>query len=82
MEVCGDAALHFHPDNAEMLRDLMRRVLDSPDVAAVMRARGLSRPDRYRWDATAAVFAEALENLDWEKETPEMVMATNTLEKA
>jgi glycosyltransferase involved in cell wall biosynthesis len=82
IEVCGDAALHFHPDNAEMLRDLMRRVLDSPDVAAVLRARGLSRPDRYRWDATAAVFVEALENLDWDKETPEMVMATNTLEKA
>jgi glycosyltransferase involved in cell wall biosynthesis len=82
MEVCGDAALHFHPDNVEMLRDLMRRVLDNQDVAATMRARGLVRPDRYRWDATAAVFIEALENLDWDNERPEMVMATNTLEKA
>lgn len=82
MEVCGDAALHFDPDNAELLQDLMRRTLDNPDVAAAMRTRGLHRPDRYRWDATAAVFIEALENLDWDKETPEMVIATNTLEKA
>ncbi len=82
MEVCGDAALHFHPDNAEMLQDLMRRVLDNPDIAAVMRTRGRRRPDRYRWDATAAVFIEALENLAWDEETPEMVIATNTLEKA
>jgi glycosyltransferase involved in cell wall biosynthesis len=80
MEVCGDAALHFHPDNAEMLQDLMRRVLDNPDVAAVMRTRGLTRPERYRWDATAAVFIEALENLAWDKERPEFMMATNTLE--
>jgi glycosyltransferase involved in cell wall biosynthesis len=80
MEVCGDAALHFHPDNSGMLQDLMRRVLDNPDVAATMRARGHCRPDMYRWDATAAVFIEALERLDWDKERPEMIMATNTLE--
>ncbi len=80
MEVCGDAALHFHPDNSGMLQDLMRRVLDNPDVAATMRARGHCRPDMYRWDATAAVFVEALEKLDWGKERPEMIMATNTLE--
>jgi glycosyltransferase involved in cell wall biosynthesis len=80
MEVCGDAALHFHPDKAEMLQDLMRRVLDNPDVAALMRARGLKRPDIYRWDATAAVFIEALGNLDWDKERQEMLIATTTLE--
>jgi glycosyltransferase involved in cell wall biosynthesis len=81
MEVCGDAALHFHPDNAELLRDLMRRVLDNPDVAAAMRTKGIRRPDRYRWDDTAAVFLEALDNLDWDK-VPEILIATNTLEKA
>lgn len=80
MEVCGDAALHFHPDNSGMLQDLMRRVLDNPDIAATMRARGHCRPDMYRWDATAAVFLEALEKLDWDKERPELIMATNTLE--
>jgi glycosyltransferase involved in cell wall biosynthesis len=81
-EVCGDAALHFHPDNAEMLQDLMRRVLENPDIGAAMRTRGRSRPDRYRWDATASVFVEALEALDWDKKRPEMAIATNTLEKA
>lgn len=82
MEVCGDAALHFHPDNAETLRDLMRRVLDNSDVTSTMRARGLSRPDRYRWDATAARFMDALENLHWDKERPEMATVPRTLEKA
>ncbi len=80
MEVCGDAALHFHPANSGMLQDLMGRVLDNPDVAATMRARGHCRPDMYRWDATAAVFIKALEKLDWGKERPEVIMATNTLE--
>src|ERR1700722_6755863 len=82
MEVCGDAALHFHPDNAEMLQDLMRRVLDNPDITATMRARGLSRPDRYRWEATAARFMDALENLHWDTEGQGMATARRTLEEA
>jgi glycosyltransferase involved in cell wall biosynthesis len=82
MEVCGDAALHFHPDNAEMLQDLMRRILDNPDIADTMRRRGLSRPDKYRWDATAAVFIEALAKLDWNTKRLEVPVSTNTWEQA
>ncbi len=63
LEVCGDAALHFHPDNARRLTDLMRRVLDEPDVAAAIRARGLTRPNRYRWDAAAAALMQGLQEL-------------------
>jgi glycosyltransferase involved in cell wall biosynthesis len=64
MEVCGDAALHFHPDDAMTLRDLMRRVLDEPEVAAVMRAKSKSRPDIYRWDTTAAALLRGLQDLE------------------
>ena len=50
-EVCGGAALHFHPDDAITLRGLMRTVLlTSPEVAEAMRAKGQSRPDMYQWD--------------------------------
>jgi glycosyltransferase involved in cell wall biosynthesis len=64
-EVCGGAALHFHPDDAMTLRDLMRRVLDEPEVAAEMRAKGRSRPDVYRWDTAAAALMQGLQDLKW-----------------
>jgi hypothetical protein len=57
--------LHFHPDDAMTLRDLMRRVLDEPEVAAAMRAKGQSRPDMYRWDTTAAALMRGLQDLKW-----------------
>jgi glycosyltransferase involved in cell wall biosynthesis len=63
LEVCGDAALHFHPDHARALRDLMRRILEDPDVAEEMRTRGLGRPDRSQWDATAEVLIRGLKDL-------------------
>lgn len=81
-EVCGDAALHFDPDDAEMLQDLMRRVLEAPDLRAEMRSRGLRRPDQYRWDATAAVFVEALDGLDQSHTKPGMVAVPGALEEA
>jgi glycosyltransferase involved in cell wall biosynthesis len=74
-EVCGDAALHFHPDNAMALRDLMRRVLDEPEVAAVMRAKGHGRPDLYQWDATAAALISGLQDLEWNAERSRIAVA-------
>jgi glycosyltransferase involved in cell wall biosynthesis len=64
MEVCGDAALHFHPDDAMTLRDLMQRVLDNPEVAGEMRRKGHCRPDIYQWDATAAALTRALQDME------------------
>jgi glycosyltransferase involved in cell wall biosynthesis len=64
MEVCGDAALHFHPDDAMTLRDLMQRVLDNPEVAGEMRTKGRCRPDIYQWDATAAVLTRGLQDME------------------
>jgi glycosyltransferase involved in cell wall biosynthesis len=64
MEVCGDAALHFHPDDAMKLRDLMQRVLDNPEVAGEMRTKGRCRPDIYQWDATAAALIRGLQDME------------------
>ncbi len=64
IEVCGDAALHFHPDDATALTGLMRRVLDQPEIAEAMREKGYIRPAKYQWDLTAAAFMDALENLN------------------
>jgi len=64
MEVCGDAALHFHPDDAMTLRGLMQRVLDNPEVAGEMRTKGRCRPDIYQWDATAAALIRGLQDME------------------
>ncbi len=82
MEVCGDAALHFHPDNVEMLQDQMQRILNHPEISSVLRAKGHNRPDVYRWNATAAVLAEALDNLALDKSTLELVMEPSSMEEA
>jgi hypothetical protein len=47
------------------LRDLMRRVLDEPEVAAAMRAKGYARPNMYQWDSTAAALMRGLQDLEW-----------------
>ena len=65
MEVCGNAALHFHPDDAGALKGLMRRILDQPEIADAMRAKGYERLGEYQWDSTAAVLMEALKDLDY-----------------
>jgi glycosyltransferase involved in cell wall biosynthesis len=74
-EVCGDAALHFHPDDAMALTDLMRRVLDEPEVAAAMRAKGHGRPDMYQWEATATSLMRGLQDLEWVAGRSKMAVA-------
>jgi glycosyltransferase involved in cell wall biosynthesis len=81
LEVCGDAALHFHPDHARTLRDLMSRILEDPDVAAEVRTRGLARPDRYQWDATAAVLMQGLQDLECATKRQKAVVAKYDYEK-
>jgi glycosyltransferase involved in cell wall biosynthesis len=74
VEVCGGAALHFHPDDAAMLADLMSRVLDEPQVAGELRARGLRRPGRSQWESTAAVLMAGLQRLASELKENEVVV--------
>jgi glycosyltransferase involved in cell wall biosynthesis len=80
-EICGDAALHFHPDDAITLRGLMQTVLDDPEVAEAMRTRGLGRPDMYHWDAPAAVLMEGLQDLERVVDKRQFVVAKRTYQK-
>jgi glycosyltransferase involved in cell wall biosynthesis len=51
--VAGDAALLVNPSDVEAIATAMQRVLDDPDLAAELRARGLERARQFSWDRTA-----------------------------
>ena len=53
-EVAGDAALLVPVAEVGELRAALRRVLDEPDLAAALRARGLARAAQFRWSVAAA----------------------------
>jgi glycosyltransferase involved in cell wall biosynthesis len=63
MEACGGAALHFHPDNAALLSDLMSRVIGEPELSRELRSRGLARLTHYHWDSTAETLLCALQKM-------------------
>lgn len=63
VEVCGGAALHFDPDDAQGLAALMKRVLDEPALAQDLRNRGKSRPGKYRWFDASATMLKGIEAL-------------------
>jgi glycosyltransferase involved in cell wall biosynthesis len=63
MEVCGDAALHFHPDDVPALTNLMRKVLDEPRAAVTSRGRGFRRSDQYRWATAATRLMQCLQEM-------------------
>jgi glycosyltransferase involved in cell wall biosynthesis len=63
LEICGRAALHFPPDDAAKLAELMSRVLDQPEVAGELRERGLARPGRYLWESAATALVAGLQGL-------------------
>lgn len=52
-EVCGDAALWFDAEGPRRLPDALARLLDEPDLAATLRARGLARAAGYSWRGAA-----------------------------
>jgi glycosyltransferase involved in cell wall biosynthesis len=66
LEICGRAALHFPPDDAAKLAELMSRVLDQPEVAGELRERGLARPGRYLWESAATTLVAGLQGLQTE----------------
>ncbi len=56
-EVVGDAGLLFEPLQVEALIEQLRAVLDHPDHAADLRARGLARAAMFSWENSAATLA-------------------------
>lgn len=68
IEVCGGAADHFGPDDAEGLAVLMRRALadDGPWRAARIAA-GHRQAATYRWADSAAILAQACMEIERER---------------
>ena len=52
-EIVGDAAVLVNPDDAEALSHAMRRVLDDPDLQALMKKRGFERAQQFTWKQAA-----------------------------
>jgi glycosyltransferase involved in cell wall biosynthesis len=64
-ELVGDAGLVASPQNLRGLADAVRAILDDPEVASNLRARGLARASQFTWRRAAAgvadVYAKVLE---------------------
>lgn len=61
VEVLADAALVAAPDDIDGLAAALRVVLESQDVARRMRALGLRRAERFRWERAVEGFARVYE---------------------
>jgi len=61
LEVCGEAAEHFSPDDADTLTTLMRLRLDHPDQRDAIIQKGLNRAKQWTWEKSAGRLADAIE---------------------
>jgi glycosyltransferase involved in cell wall biosynthesis len=52
-EVCGDAALAFDPTSEEAIAAAIGRIVSDDALRARLRAAGLERAARFRWDVVA-----------------------------
>jgi glycosyltransferase involved in cell wall biosynthesis len=58
-EVVGDAALIVDPDDVTGLADAMLRLVREPELAGMLRDRGLARASRFSWhDGARRLLAE------------------------
>jgi glycosyltransferase involved in cell wall biosynthesis len=62
-EVAGDAAAYVDPLDEESIRQVLERVLSSPQERAELSARGRERAGAFGWDRTAEAVAAELERL-------------------
>ena len=63
MEVCGGAALHFHPDDVAALTNLMTKILDQPRSVAISREMGLRRSSQFCWTTAATSLMQGLQDM-------------------
>jgi glycosyltransferase involved in cell wall biosynthesis len=59
-EVVGDAGLLCDPRDVGALARAVRRVLDEPELAAQLRARGVERAGTFSWDRTSDGLSKAI----------------------
>jgi glycosyltransferase involved in cell wall biosynthesis len=58
-DTAGDAALLVDPLDTDAITAALRRVLEDPELAASLRARGSAHAARFTWDRTAAGMIES-----------------------
>ncbi|MDQ6706963.1 MAG: glycosyltransferase family 4 protein [Acidobacteriota bacterium] len=61
-EVVGDAAVLADPSDIESISEAILRVTRDESLRKAMRAKGLARAERYRWDAVASKTWQVLSN--------------------
>jgi glycosyltransferase involved in cell wall biosynthesis len=65
VEIAGDAGLVASPQDVRGLTGAVRSILEDPEVASDLRARGVARASQYTWSRTATgvadVYAKVLE---------------------
>ena len=52
-EVCGDAALYANPHRPAEIARAIRRLMDDPELARVLRERGMRRAAMFTWERCA-----------------------------
>jgi glycosyltransferase involved in cell wall biosynthesis len=62
-EVVGDAGLLVEPDDVRGLAAAIRAVLEHPEQAAAMSARGLSRAASFTWDSAARALRDSYDRI-------------------
>jgi len=62
-EVCGEAAVQVHPDDAGALAAALQRLLDDPAERSRRAEAGRAHAARFRWDATAGHLVEVYRSL-------------------
>jgi glycosyltransferase involved in cell wall biosynthesis len=62
-EVCGDAALYFHPDDGQQLAAIVTELLGNEEMRWCLQARGRTQAAKFSWDRCAKRTTEVFEEL-------------------
>ncbi|WP_211609825.1 glycosyltransferase family 4 protein [Paraburkholderia haematera] len=60
-ETCGDAALYCDPYSSDDIADQLRTLLRSPELRAILIARGRAHAAEYRWGASARMLTQVID---------------------
>jgi glycosyltransferase involved in cell wall biosynthesis len=66
IEVCGDAAAYFGPNDATRLSELMRQRLSDPAGRSTINAIGARRAEQWTWEKSAKRLSKAIEGMSIE----------------
>jgi glycosyltransferase involved in cell wall biosynthesis len=62
-EVCGDAALYCDPYSQDDIARKLRSLLDSPELRAELKRKGIAHAEQYRWSRSAEMMKAIFETL-------------------